>query len=406
MPNRIKYIRTATMQKTPIGEETDVFSADGNGLVPKSPQNWVSEGGVEPHFAYWGLDNNNKIQSGMEDMWEAVYDHSTATISGIKYTRPQNAPKNIRAILFGLNKAKMISGTPYLCYVVLGVAKRSGIGLVCYDATSGVVSLENSTGRADSFTTEIGAIASNTEYEIEVSETAFSVTVNGTKTTVSLPSNFQVRFANLGYVAHGNASASYSFKNVVNLEAGEGHYEADTEKTLFSDAKWKEPPVNPRSFPSDFKTALLNCFRHCTWLEDDDGAEFISALAETMASSTSGGEGWESGVSYSDIETVDGERVVTTYGLGYVESAEGWSRTGYVPCGGASKITFSAMPGSAANVGRCYFYSGSAIAIQQFSLSISQDKEISVPDGAEYFMISGETAALESCLEDGITPFA
>lgn len=405
MPTRIKYIRTATMQKTPIGGETDVFSADADGLAPKAPKKWISEGGVEPRFTYWGLDANSQMQSGMEELWEASYDSDTATISGIKYTKPENASQNYRAILFNIQKARMTSfQLPNFSAFVLGVLKTSN-GLLCYFPTSGKIQLCHRNSRDDSLTSEIGAIPYGTNFEIEVAETEFSVTVNGTKTTVLLTGIYELRFATLGYCAHGSAVSPAVYENVVNLEAGEGHYEAETGKTLFSDAEWKVPPVDPHNFPSDFKTALLNCLQHVAWISDEDGATYINALTATMANTVSG-DGWESGVPYSGIETVDGERIYTTQNQGYIESATGWSRTGYVPCGGASKIIFSAMPGSAANVGRCYFYSGGAIAIQQFSLSISQDKEISVPDGAEYFMLSGETAALESCLEDGITPYA
>lgn len=405
MPTRIKYIRTAAMQKTPIGDNS-IFTVDSQGSVPSAPKTWVTDGKL-PVFTYWGLNSNSQLALNMEEMWTKEYAADSATISNVEYIRPENAYAGYRAILFNISKGKLKWPNPHSSYafVVLGVCKSAN-AIVGYNPNAGSIRIVSRNSLSTAVVTSIPPIAYGTEFEIEVSESSFSVTVGGVKTTENLSSEYELRLVSLGYSAHGNASATQSFPDMVNLEAGDGAYEADAEKVLFSDAEWKNPAVDPRQFPSAFKDALLNCFRHVTWVEDSDGEEHINALISAMASE-SGGNGWESGVPYADIQTFEDERIYTTSNQGYVESAEGWARTDYVPCEGASSIVFSALSGgNVANANRCYFYSGGAITIQQFSLSVSQEKEITVPDGAVYFMISAESEALASCLQGGITPYA
>ena len=118
--------------------------------------------------------------------------------------------------------------------------------------------------------------------------------------------------------------------------------------------------------------------------------------------------GWTDGVAYTDLTIVNGQYVSAD---GLIQNYSGWSRTGFVPCGGASSITFPPLGQSyAGDVKFNYFYSAqnssSSSTVQRITLSRTQSKIINVPSTANYFVISSETANLITCVNAGIIPNA
>lgn len=113
---------------------------------------------------------------------------------------------------------------------------------------------------------------------------------------------------------------------------------------------------------------------------------------------------WMDGVPYTDLTVVQNSYVAEANGA--IRAYNGWNRTGYVPCNGASAITFPAMPQNQYTPTSNWFYDENNTPVSQFTLSKTEEKTVSVPGTAHYFIISSESAALATCIEDGIVPHA
>lgn len=119
-------------------------------------------------------------------------------------------------------------------------------------------------------------------------------------------------------------------------------------------------------------------------------------------------DGWTDGVSYTDLTIVQNEycQAIT----GNFMSYNGWDRTGYVPCNGASTITFPPMPQSDGAPDSNRFFKEDKTVYgsrsDKIELSKTESTTITVPSEAYYFVISSESAALASCIGGGIVPNA
>ncbi|MBR3346273.1 MAG: BppU family phage baseplate upper protein [Solobacterium sp.] len=121
----------------------------------------------------------------------------------------------------------------------------------------------------------------------------------------------------------------------------------------------------------------------------------------------SGDDVWYDGVAYEDLTIVANEYV--KYNNGTFVAYNGWSRTGFVYCEGASSITFPPIPESGSGAPQSTaFYSDNSTGtrIKAFQLSKTQSTTVTVPSNAKYFAISSNTSALNSCIEAGIVPNA
>lgn len=121
----------------------------------------------------------------------------------------------------------------------------------------------------------------------------------------------------------------------------------------------------------------------------------------------SGDDVWYDGVAYEDLTIVANEYV--KYNNGTFVAYNGWSRTGFVYCEGASSIVFPPIPESGSgNPQSTAFYSNNdtSTRIKAFQLSKTVSTTVTVPSNAKYFAISSNTSALNSCIEAGIVPNA
>lgn len=125
----------------------------------------------------------------------------------------------------------------------------------------------------------------------------------------------------------------------------------------------------------------------------------------TASSGTSDMDGWTDGVAYTDLEVVQNEYVKATDGS--IQSYNGWNRTGYVPCDGASSLTVPPMPQEeTARVLSNWFYDENHNPVNGFQLSRTESTTVTVPATAKYFIVSSNAAALASCIGAGIVPHA
>ena len=135
-----------------------------------------------------------------------------------------------------------------------------------------------------------------------------------------------------------------------------------------------------------------------------------------ITASASGGGGrsdmdeWTDGVAYTDLTVVNNEYVKSSNGT--FAAYNGWSRTGFVYCEGASTITFPPMPddgsgGSDLGTSSAWYTDqNTSTRISNISISKTHSTTVTVPANAKYFAISSATAGLESCIAGGIVPNA
>lgn len=117
----------------------------------------------------------------------------------------------------------------------------------------------------------------------------------------------------------------------------------------------------------------------------------------------SGGEGWTDGVPYTDIEIVNNEYINISSGA--FTKYNGWNRTGYIPCHGASRISIPKLSdtGSPYNA----FYDKNHEFIRQISIPVGEGyAEIEVPTDAYFFAMSDEAQRLTYILNRGVIPHA
>ena len=92
-------------------------------------------------------------------------------------------------------------------------------------------------------------------------------------------------------------------------------------------------------------------------------------------------KGWTNGVAYT-LTNIENSYVTQT---GKIEAYNGWNRTDYINCAGASKITVSGIT-SSSNY-NC-FYDLNKNFISSFGTAANDLNEISVPENACYFILS------------------
>lgn len=114
-------------------------------------------------------------------------------------------------------------------------------------------------------------------------------------------------------------------------------------------------------------------------------------------------DGWTDGVAYTDLTVVANEYILDTNGS--FATYNSWSRTGYVPCDGASSLTIPSLPGTGGDSKYNAFYTENKTFISNFVIKHSE-VNISVPANAYYFAVSELTSALEHIIETGIIPNA
>ena len=112
---------------------------------------------------------------------------------------------------------------------------------------------------------------------------------------------------------------------------------------------------------------------------------------------------WYDGKSY-ELTLIDNSYFKAANGQ--ITSYNGWSRTDYVYCHGASSITFPACPQVTGDVNSCAFFDENKGFVANIMLSKTEPKTISVRSDAYYFGISSETAAIQTCVGNGIVPNA
>lgn len=114
---------------------------------------------------------------------------------------------------------------------------------------------------------------------------------------------------------------------------------------------------------------------------------------------------WFDGVAYTDIDVIENSYYVRD--SVDAQSYNGWSRTGYVFCQGASTITFPALPqiygGSIEN---CMWVSENNTFVSRLALSKTDTVTLSVPSSAKYFALSSQSSAIASILSGDIVPHA
>lgn len=143
-------------------------------------------------------------------------------------------------------------------------------------------------------------------------------------------------------------------------------------------------------------------------------ASVTGNIVITASASTSSGKSdmdeWTDGVAYTDLTVVANEYVKSNSGA--FAAYNGWSRTGFVYCEGASTITFPAMPddgsgGSDLGTSNAWYTDQNTnTRISNISISKTHSTTVTVPANAKYFAISSATAGLESCIANGIVPNA
>lgn len=117
--------------------------------------------------------------------------------------------------------------------------------------------------------------------------------------------------------------------------------------------------------------------------------------------SVSNMNGWANGIAYADLTIVQDSYITNA---GAIQPYAGWDRTDYVPCNGLESITFSPLPQQSGTVDYCGFYYKDKAFCKKITLSKTENSTITVPNGAYYFIISSERAALASCISGGIVP--
>lgn len=125
----------------------------------------------------------------------------------------------------------------------------------------------------------------------------------------------------------------------------------------------------------------------------------------TESSGKSDMDGWTDGVAYTDLEIVQNEYARASDGS--IQSYNGWNRTGYVPCDGASSLIVPPMPQEeSGRVMSNWFYDENHNPVNGFTLSRTESTTVTVPATAKYFIVSSNAAALASCIGAGIVPHA
>lgn len=129
-----------------------------------------------------------------------------------------------------------------------------------------------------------------------------------------------------------------------------------------------------------------------------------TTFSVTVTQGKSDMDGWADGIAYTDLEIVQNEYVSNTDGS--FLSYNGWNRTGYVPCNGASTITIPPMGGTGTDPSYNAFYTSDHQFISTFVTKHSENSVVTVPSNAYYFVISESVAHMNTMINAGIIPNA
>lgn len=127
-------------------------------------------------------------------------------------------------------------------------------------------------------------------------------------------------------------------------------------------------------------------------------------MAAKKGSGKSDMNGWTDGVPYTDITIIQNEY----YAGNKIAKYNGWDRTGYIPCNGASYLQVSAAaPPNQSSYNRYnVFVRNDYSYISQFNAPSSGVSNITVPPDAAYVGFSNTSTHLRSMITSGVTPFA
>ena len=116
-------------------------------------------------------------------------------------------------------------------------------------------------------------------------------------------------------------------------------------------------------------------------------------------------DGWTDGVPYTDLTIYKNSYYNSS---GHSSGYNGWNRTGYVPCDGASTITFPAATGAsqADLTNWSHWFDASNNSVGKIILSPTHDVTVSVPSTAVSFGLSTINTVLENIINTGIVPHA
>ena len=156
---------------------------------------------------------------------------------------------------------------------------------------------------------------------------------------------------------------------------------------------------------SKLRDALLLLASKVAYI-DDQGAAYYRELENALYNRKSDMEGWSDGIAYTNVEIVENSYVASATGV--INNYNGWNRTGYVPCNGASKISFPPLSGAGSpNTKSSWFYDQNKQPVGDGPIWLSQTNtiEVDVPSGAYYFIISCTASALAACVNAGIVPY-
>lgn len=114
--------------------------------------------------------------------------------------------------------------------------------------------------------------------------------------------------------------------------------------------------------------------------------------------------GWTDGIPYTDLTIVENEYVDRADGS--FDPYDGWNRTGYVPCDGASTLVIPQMSGSGGGSRYNAFYTQNHVFISAFEMAHTAAVTVNVPSNAYYFVLSEKASQLAQVISDGIVPHA
>ena len=378
----------STIEMDDYTKFTDLFGEGTNGVVPQKPQHFVQQGGQYPTFGY---------ALSLEQDWDiAEYNAPNVTIKtkqGSSVLVNGYAP-NWKACFADLSHIKFtVLSIPYMASLAFGTDGRYLYGL--YFNGKAMQAYSSSWNELTGYPN----IASGKEVELWVTKTTLTCKVDGVTT------DYDISSLNLSYASFGLITISSSNTNQIsfeNLEVGDGYYEYDNTKFLKSSGEWAVPTVTPEGFPEEFKQALLAMFRQIAYVTDE-AMTYYNAIRRLLYP-TQETEGWTDGEAYTDITTVVGSQINASSGV--FVTAEGWSRTDFIPCQGAAYISFPELNETAMQANHAAFYNQARWRVAGITLSLSGPKDVEVPADAVFFAVSSETAALADLIEDGIVPHA
>lgn len=118
------------------------------------------------------------------------------------------------------------------------------------------------------------------------------------------------------------------------------------------------------------------------------------------------GPGWMTGVPYTNIVLIPNQYYTISGGI---VNYEGWSRTEYIPCHGASRIVCPIVTGLSTISDYGAFFDENYKPISgpgvRFRISGSYATTNTVPSNAWYFGFSQSTAIMQNYANSGITPY-